>query len=101
MRRLGYLAFLFLILMVPAASAGYEYDFLFLPSGLPIGAYPYPPRLIPWDQRCDHYVRGDRDRGLTSLGPVMYDRLGEGHFQTASTWPVPGISYTHAYLGSG
>jgi putative CocE/NonD family hydrolase len=47
----------------------------------------------------DHYLRGTPDPGLASWGPVTYDRLGEGHFHTAPTWPPPRIGYTAAYLG--
>jgi putative CocE/NonD family hydrolase len=47
----------------------------------------------------DHWVRGDRDRGLDNLGPVIYNRLGTGTYETAPTWPVPGIDYRNAYLG--
>ena len=46
----------------------------------------------------DHYVRGDADPGLGKLGPVIYNRLGEGSWHTGSTWPVPGIGYTNTYL---
>ena len=47
----------------------------------------------------DHWVKGDDDHGLDSLGPVLYQRLGEGHYHAAPTWPIPGIKYQHAYLG--
>jgi putative CocE/NonD family hydrolase len=47
----------------------------------------------------DHFVRGDADPGLAKLGPVIYNRVGEAQWHTAPTWPVPGISYTNAYLG--
>jgi putative CocE/NonD family hydrolase len=47
----------------------------------------------------DHFVRGDSDPGLTTFGPVVYNRLGEAHWHTAPTWPVPGVSYTNAFLG--
>jgi putative CocE/NonD family hydrolase len=46
----------------------------------------------------DRWLSGARDRGLKSFGPVVYHRLGESHFHTASTWPVPGVRYRHAYL---
>ena len=47
----------------------------------------------------DHFLRGTPDPGLATWGPVTYDRLGEGHFHTAPTWPPPGINYTKLYLG--
>jgi uncharacterized protein len=46
----------------------------------------------------DHWLRGAADPGLASWGPVTYDRLGDGHYHTAPTWPPPGINYTKVYL---
>ena len=66
-------------------------------SGLPRDGVPGLDELqLRW---FDHWLRGAPDPGLTSWGPVVYDRLGEGHFHTAPTWPPPGIDYTRAYLG--
>jgi putative CocE/NonD family hydrolase len=66
-------------------------------GGLPV---PGVPRIDELQLRWfDHYLRGVKDPGLRSLGPVLYDRIGEGRFHAAPTWPVPGISYTRAYLG--
>jgi predicted acyl esterase len=47
----------------------------------------------------DHYVKGVADRSLGSLGPVIYQRLGEGRYHTAPSWPIPKLRYQHAYLG--
>lgn len=50
----------------------------------------------------DHYVRGTEDQALSSLPPVTYQRVGDGHFHTAPTWPVPGVRYERLSLsGSG
>ena len=48
----------------------------------------------------DHYVRGQRDPGLDTAAPVAYQRVGEGHFHTAPTWPVRGIDYQQLFLSS-
>ena len=47
----------------------------------------------------DHYLRDAPDPGLNSWGPVVYDRLGDGQFHTAPSWPPPGVHYRRAYLG--
>lgn len=66
-------------------------------SGLPVSGVPSIEELqLRW---FDHYVRGAKDSRLPGLGPVLFDRIGEGRFHEASTWPVPGILYTRAYLG--
>jgi putative CocE/NonD family hydrolase len=50
----------------------------------------------------DHYVRGTADPALSSSPPVTYQRVGDGHFHTAPTWPVPGVAYERLSLsGSG
>ena len=50
----------------------------------------------------DHYVRGSEDAGLGTMAPVTYQRVGEGHFHTAASWPVPGVRYERLALsGSG
>jgi putative CocE/NonD family hydrolase len=48
----------------------------------------------------DHYVRGTEDRALPSLPPVTYQRVGDGHFHTAPTWPVPGVRYERLSLSA-
>jgi len=66
-------------------------------AGLPVPGVPSIDELqLRW---FDHYVRGGEDAGLGSIGPVLYDRIGEGRFHEAKTWPVPGIRYSRAYLG--
>ena len=66
-------------------------------SGLPKDGVPTLDELqLRW---FDHWVRGDADPGLGSWGPVVYDQLGDGHFHTAPTWPLPGLHYSRAYLG--
>ena len=46
----------------------------------------------------DHYVRGIADPGLAKMAPVTYYRLGQGHYRTASTWPIGDVHYTRAAL---
>ncbi|HET6965279.1 MAG TPA: CocE/NonD family hydrolase [Acidimicrobiales bacterium] len=66
-------------------------------SGLPRDGVPSLDELqLRW---FDHWLRGAPDPGLASWGPVTYDRLGEGHFHTAPSWPPPGTGYTRLYLG--
>ncbi|HZP16036.1 MAG TPA: CocE/NonD family hydrolase [Nocardioides sp.] len=66
-------------------------------SGLPQDGVPSLDELqLRW---FDHWVRGDADPGLGSWGPIVYDQLGDGHFHTAPTWPLPGVRYSRAYLG--
>lgn len=66
-------------------------------EGLPVGGVPTLDELqLRW---FDRWVRGVRDPGLNSWGPVVYSRLGEGSFRSARTWPVPGVLYTRFYLG--
>jgi putative CocE/NonD family hydrolase len=65
-------------------------------AGLPADGIPSLDELrLRW---FDHWVRGTSDPGLSSWGPVAYDRLGEGHFHTAPTWPPPGVTYAKTYL---
>ncbi len=65
-------------------------------SGLPSGGVPTLDELqLRW---FDHYVRGDTDTGLTQSPPVTYWRLGHDHYETAPTWPVPGVNYTQLAL---
>jgi putative CocE/NonD family hydrolase len=47
----------------------------------------------------DHWVMGVDDPSLESFGPVIYNRLGESHFHTVPSWPVPGLTYENKYLG--
>jgi len=66
-------------------------------SGLPNDGVPSLQELqLRW---FDHFVRGDADADLDTFGPVIYSRLGTAGFTTAPTWPPPGVSYTHEYLG--
>jgi len=66
-------------------------------AGLPAPGVPSIDELqLRW---FDRYVRGSDDPGLSSIGPVLYDRIGEGRFHQAKTWPVPGIQYSRAYIG--
>ena len=65
-------------------------------SGLPADGVPTLDELqLRW---FDHYVRGTPDPGLDQSPPVTYYRLGQDHFETANTWPVPGIDYTQLAL---
>lgn len=67
-------------------------------SGLPADGVPNLDELqLRW---FDHYVRGIADPGLDKTAPVTYYRLGQGHYETANTWPVPGVHYTRAALSS-
>jgi putative CocE/NonD family hydrolase len=66
-------------------------------SGLPQDGLPPVQELqLRW---FDHYVRGNDDPGLSQVGPVLYDRIGEGHFHRSPTWPVPGVQWQRMYLG--
>jgi putative CocE/NonD family hydrolase len=69
-------------------------------EGLPADGVPSVDELrLRW---FDHYVRGDNDPALERLAPVTYQRIGDGHFHTSSTWPVPGVAYQRLSLsGSG
>lgn len=66
-------------------------------TGLPADGVPSLDELqLRW---FDRWVRGRHDRGMDSFGPVVYHRLGDDHYQSAPTWPVPGIRYTRQFLG--
>ncbi|GAC1413433.1 MAG: hypothetical protein NVSMB57_08990 [Actinomycetota bacterium] len=48
----------------------------------------------------DRYLRGDNDATLdTDVPPVTYYQLGQGHYQTASTWPPAAVQYHESFLG--
>jgi predicted acyl esterase len=65
-------------------------------SGLPADGVPTVDALqLRW---FDHYVRGSADADLDSSSPVTYWRLGQNKYETANTWPVPGVTYTQAAL---
>ena len=65
-------------------------------SGLPQDAVPNLDALrLRW---FDHYLRGADDPGLQDLGPALYDRLGDNHFHSSPTWPVPEVRWTRQYL---
>ena len=69
-------------------------------EGLPADGVPSVDELrLRW---FDHYVRGGDDPTLERSAPVTYQRIGEGHFHTSPTWPVPGVNYQRLSLtGSG
>lgn len=66
-------------------------------SGLPADGVPTLDQLmLRW---FDHWLRGAPDPGLSSWGPVVYDRLGEGQFHSSPSWPPAGVGYQPLYLG--
>lgn len=66
-------------------------------DGLPVGGLRTLDELqLRW---FDRWVRGDADPALARFGPVFYERIGDGTWHTAPTWPLPGVTHRKAYLG--